>query len=187
MYNNEYDNTDITSLTHSIIYELLEEPMDYAGLLLTYPPELHTQLKRILLDGLINGVFGIMYGDCYTGIWHHNEHCGTDRLEKFLSASSKTLSLPPEVYSEIFSSYKKNSHQKLLKATKTKNRTIIRTNQTKSIRKPYRKIPTNIKKRDKQARKWNDDIAHNFQKELDRLRNLRFENNLNGIDRGALK
>lgn len=220
------------------LYNVLKESADYEWLLAKFPPDYHVQLRHFLLDGLCSGVFNIIYGDCRTGFWCHNNSCVSERLEEFLADHDKAPMFPEEVYEKTFANPNKTktpirkacpsskalsghdrgqlkrairnidknkkrlapARQKRIlrkeansinKYTATPRSIIIDGSHGQYISNPTlrRKLPRNSKSLDKnkQARSWNDDIARDFQKELDRLRKARFDNNLDGIDRGALK
>ena len=167
------------------IYMLLSlRPTTLDELKSAFRSDFHAQLEQILLDGLHDGVFSLMYGGCKDGLWSLNKTCSDRRARHFIGSPAPMLFSEKIRHRSLYGNVAENIvkpqnsvHFKKQKAKKTKPHIQSKSNHAK-----YAKKYTSNQRKD-----WNDKIALNFEKELQRLREIRFDTDLDGVDRGALK
>lgn len=173
------------------IYMLLSlRPATIDELKSVFRSEFHAQLEQILLDGLHDGIFSLMYGGCKDGLWGLNKTCSDRRARHFIGSPAPIL-FPEKIrhrslYGNVVENNPGSQNLTISKKQKTKKSKLHTQSKTSNI-KYAKKYTSNRTKINNQRRDWNDKIAFDFEKEMQRLRKMRFNTGLDGVDRGALK
>ncbi len=170
------------------IYMLLSlRPTTLDELKSAFQSNFHAQLEQILLDGLHEGVFSLMYGGCKDGFWSLNKTCSDQRALRFIDSHTPVLLFPEKIRRRsLYGNRTENTNTiKLPKPAPIKKQKLKKAKT--SARPKTKNIQRSKKFTRSQRRDWNGKIAIDFEKELRRLRKIRFDNGLDGVDRGALK